>query len=278
MKLLNIPLEKYNDVTYVLNWLKNNQTVGDENVEPIEYFHCFWKGQLSDLHVMSLQSLINTHPSAQIMLWTPNVFELNGSSVAIKLKKTYKNKIEINETDKNLFANADAELLYSQYSLMIGANNQASLAYASDIIRFIILQVYGGVWFDLDVLFLKDLNSIKIKRYVSQWGTDECGNAAILRLEKNHGLIKYIYKNFDKPFYPTTTFKLDNELDVTIIPSTFFDILWRPKEQVPETLQFKTWDEFFKIKCINLPEEVYAYHWHNRWSNQTPLFFNQKHE
>jgi len=274
MKLLkNIPIEKYNNVQYILNYLKETPTIDNEYDEPIEYFHCFWKGALSNLHLMCLDSLIKTHPTAQIILWTTDLFQLNGSMPSLKIKKLLKDHLEINEVDKNLFNNADAEFIYANFMLLANQNNQASLAYCSDIIRFIILQVYGGLWFDMDILFLRDFNNIKLKRYTSQWGTDNCGNAAIMRLEKNHNLIKNIYSKYERPFYPTTTFKLENDLDIVIIPSTFFDILWRPQEQIPNNLQFKYFDDFFKIKELNLPKEIFAYHWHNRWNNPTPLFF-----
>jgi len=276
MKLLkNLNTENYNNVDFILNYLKDNQIIENEYQEPIEYFHCYWKGTLSDLHLLSLQSLIKTHTNAQIILWTPNIFELNGSISSIKIRKQLKDNLEINEIDKNLFNNANAEHLYSKYQLLSSQKDQTSLAYSSDIIRFVILQVYGGLWFDLDILFLRNLNSIKIKRYVSQWGTNNCGNAAILRLEKGHNLINYINNNYDQPFYPTTTFKLENKLDITILPSTFFDILWRPNEQIPSHIQFKTFDDFFNVKELNLPNEIYTYHWHNRWNNNIPPFFNQ---
>jgi len=274
MKLLdNISFDQYNDINFILNYISKNAIIGTEEVKPIEYFHCFWKGPLSDLHLMSLQSLLNTHPNQQIILWTSNLFELNSSKTASKIKSLFKNNIQIIEIDKNVFSNANAEILYSRYSLLISGNNQHTLAYASDIIRFVVLQVYGGVWFDLDVLFLRNLNSIHLNQYVSQWGSDACGNAAILRLEKNHNLIKTIIKAYDQPFYPTTTFNIENDLDITIMPGPFFDILWTKSELIPENLQFKTFDDFFKQEELNLPKEIYAYHWHNRWSKQTPPFF-----
>lgn len=273
MKLLkDIEIQNYNNVQYILDYLNNNEIIGDEQTNDIEYFHCFWKGSLSSLHDLSLQSLIDTQPNVKIILWTPNSFELNSSLDAIKIKKKYKNVLEINEVDKLLFSNADAEYLYSQYVLLTNSNNQHSIAYASDLIRFVVLQVYGGVWFDLDILFLRNLNDIKINRYVSQWGTDMCGNAAIMRLEKSHNLLKQI-KNFEQPCYPTTTFKLENNLDITILPSTMFDILWRPQDQLPNDLQFKNFDDFFNLNELNLPKKIFGYHWHNRWTKNIPPFF-----
>jgi hypothetical protein len=274
MKLLeSIQQGQYNNVDYVLNYLADNPIVGKEDVPPIDYFHCFWVGSLSDLHLMSLHSVVKHHPNVKIILWTTNIFELISSMSAISIKKEFKNVLEIIEIDKNLFNNANAEIMYSTFSMLVSSNTQSSLAYASDIIRFIVLEVYGGIWFDLDMIFFRSLDTIKIKRYVSQWGTDECGNACLMRLEKNHALIKEIYKKYYQPFYPTTTFKINNDLDITILPSVFFDILWRKSEDIPEHLCIKTFEDFFTVKELNLPSQLYAYHWHNRWSNSLPKFY-----
>lgn len=286
MKLLNnISKEKYNDVQWVLKWLEENPEVGDETPDPIEYFHCFWKGPLSDLHLMSLDSLHKTNPNVKIILWTPEALEAQGTHSWAKIKKLLKDNIQVIQINKEHFNEANAEAIYAAYVLLIMENPDIkrynyNIAYASDIIRFIVLYIYGGVWFDMDVLFLRDFNSIKLNRYVSQWGdgpvfeagNDLCGNAAIMRLEKGHNLISKILK-YKKPFYPTTSFQLKNDLDITILPSTFFDILWTPSDKLPPSLQFKTFDDFFKIDKWMMPEEIYAYHWHNRWKNPVPSFF-----
>lgn len=291
MKLLkDIPQEKYNDVQWVLNYLQYVPIIGEEDTKPIEFFHCFWKGNLSDLHLMCLDSLIKNHPTAIIFLWTCDALEVQGSYSWLKIKKLLRDNIRVVEVTKNHFREANAELLYSKYSLLTMQKpfvNQYNhdIAYASDIIRFIVLYIYGGVWFDMDVLFLRNLDSIKIKRYMSQWGTDMCGNGAILKLEKGHDLIQKILKLYpEKPFYPfskdnngiiknMTCFLLENDLDITILPSTFFDILWGNIENVD--LQFKTFDDFFIQEELMLPEKIYGYHWHNHWDKKPPLFFNK---
>jgi len=288
MKLLpDIRKEDYNDVQKILNYLFMVREWGDEDVEPIRYFHCFWKGDLSDLHLMSLKSLHETHPKAKVILWTLDPFETQGTHSWIKIKKLLKDKIEVIQVTGDHFKQAGASILYSQFlNLTLNKPNYArynhDVAYASDIIRFIVLYIYGGVWFDMDILFLRNFNSIKINRYVSQWGdgpvstagNDLCGNAAIMRLEQGHSLITDILLGkYPKPFYPTTTFQLDNNLDITILPSSFFDILWTSENKLPEDLQFKTFDEFFSIEKFDMPTQLYAYHWHNRWNKKPPPFF-----
>jgi hypothetical protein len=287
MKLLdNIPKEKYSDTQWVLDFIQNNPQIGNEDTDPIQYFHCFWKGVITDLHLMALDSLFKTHPNAEVFLWVSDRFEVGGSYSWFEIKRKYKHRVKMVEITVDHFKDANADILYSRYVTLLLRERDLSkynsnVAYASDIIRFVVLHLYGGVWFDLDILFLRSFDSIHLKRYVSQWGTDMCGNAAILKLEKGHDLINKIMKLYPQtPFYPfvpkhpeLSTFTLENELDITILPSTFFDILWG--SNLPEDLQFKTFDEFFKIKELNLPKEIYAYHWHNRWDKPTPPFFTK---
>ena len=280
MKLLpDIRKEDYNDVQKILNYLFMVREWGDEDVEPIKYFHCFWKGDLSDLHLMSLKSLHETHPESHVILWTLDSFQMQGTLSWMKIKKLLKNKIKVIQVTRDHFKEANAEILYSRFNLLCIApekdpNYKHQVGYASDVIRFIVLYIYGGVWFDLDILFLRNLNSIKIKRYVSQWGTAMCGNGALMRLEKGHTLIYELYNKIKNvPFYPETTFQIENHLDITILPSVFFDILWRAKEELPKNLQIKDMDDFFNLSEWKMPQQLYAYHWHNRWNNSPPPFF-----
>ena len=278
MNLLpEIPKERYNDTQWVLDWLKENPIIGHADTSPIEYFHCFWRGPISDLHLMSLHSLDKFHPNSKIIFWTTNIIDIEKCEVWIKIKNLLKERIELKVLLEIDFNESGASSLYSTYKSattnMPGkSKDNEGLAYISDIVRFIVLYLYGGVWFDMDVLFLRNLDSIKLKRFVSQWGTDECGNAAILKLEKGHNLNTKIILSFEKPFHPLTSLKENNDLDLTILPSTLFDILWRPKSQIPN-LQFNDLDDFFKLEKFDLPKEIYSYHWHNRWTYPTPPFF-----
>jgi len=279
MNLLpEIPKERYNDTQWVLDWLKENPIIGHADTSPIEYFHCFWRGPISDLHLMSLHSLDKFHPNSKIIFWTTNIIDIEKCEVWIKIKNLLKERIELKVLLEINFNESGASSLYSTYKSattnMPGkSKDNESLAYISDIVRFIVLYLYGGVWFDMDVLFLRNLDSIKLTRFVSQWGLDMWGNAAILKLEKNHDLINNIIDNFSRPFYPCTSLQLDNNLDLTMLPSTFFDILWQ--YNIPDHIQFKTFDDFFNIDDLNLPKEIYTYHWHNRWTSDVPPFFKK---
>ena len=284
MKLLkDIPIESYNDVDYVLDYIKSHPIVENEDVKPIEVFHCFWKGTITDLHLMCLTSLYDFHPHCTVIFWCVNPMEIQSSYSWVKIKRLFKDKIVLQQVSSTDFRDAGMDLFFPKYTVLTSnLGNPAfnpdnpqyntGVAYASDIVRFAALYIYGGVWFDLDVLFLRNLDSIKLKRFVSQWGTDRCGNGALLKLEKGHDLVKALSK-IPIPFYPKSSFQLENDIDLTILPATFFDILWQDNL---ENLQFQKHIDFFSLEEFDLPKEIYTYHWHNGWNNQVPPFFRKR--
>ena len=279
MKLLsNIPKEKYNNVSYCLDYLNNNSIIGsEENNNDSNIFHCFWKGHLNELHKLCIESIFRTQKVEKIILWCHDNFEIMMSPITLK-------GVEIRQFNRDEFEKMNVKKsikdgMFSRYNSLVSLPNikgpyAADLAYASDIFRFVVLHNYGGIYFDLDILFLRDFNEIKINKWVSQWGTEWCGNACVMKLPKNHDLIETIYNKYQKPFYPTTTFILDNILDITILPSTFFDPLWRGPDAIPDDsrINFKEFDDFFEtsIDLYNFFKGTFAYHWHNRWNKKAP--------
>ena len=63
-------------------------------------------------------------------------------------------------------------------------DNQKYVKFRSDIARLMILFNYGGIYFDLDIILLKDINCILDFEFCYQWGGKTGGNNAFLRLKK----------------------------------------------------------------------------------------------
>jgi hypothetical protein len=277
MRLLEgIPEEKYNDTEWVLDFLRRNPTIGNEKVGKIELFHCYWAGELNDLHWLSLKSLKEVHPDINVILWGRDRNELENSRSWKKIKSIWGDKIEIIEFSYDHLNQSGSEYYWefykelSDYPSNNGLVSHFKFTSASDFGRIVFLNLYGGVWFDLDHYFLRPLDSIGIKRYCSQWGKDICGNISILRLEKDHNLIPQIFKK-DKELTtinPKLNFKLESEIDITILPAVFFDIWWALRETDPNFDK----EDFFQSQNPYIPKEVYTYHWHNRWNYDLPVF------
>ncbi len=273
MKLLkDIPIEKYNDVQYCFDYLNRNKTIPENsNLEDKpNIFHCFWSGEITDLHVLCLNSLLKTQSIENIYLWTDNPNNITESAAYLKIKDF----VEVKNFDINVFnamkgAKSIKDSLWIAYNKIMKASwSQSNIAYLSDIFRFVVLHNDGGIYFDMDIIFLRNLNEINLTRWMSQWGADNCGNACLLRLEKGNNLVDSIYGSFKRPFFPLTSFKFENNVDITILPSAFFDPLWRDHQDIPDDAPFKYFDDFFENENWkkDLFPGTFGYHWHNRWN------------
>ena len=274
--MIRIPNLDYNNFEEVYNYLQENSIIGNENLPEENNFHCFWKGPLLPLHLVSLKSIIVTQNNPNIIVWVPSKEEFLNSNYKYSIPK----EVTIQEVTKDLFDQTkQASFLYSNFNNLLSSftndfnsyNHQ--VAYASDIFRFVVLELFGGIWFDLDVLFLKDMNNIKINKFVYKWGKQEYGNGAIMRLNKGNDIIeKVLNLKLGMPFYPTQTFDVKNNLDIWMLPTEAFDIVWKYKHYKGNIkLPLKDFNDFFiptnEEIDLNFLPGCFTYHWHNRWNN-----------
>ncbi|KAG9289264.1 hypothetical protein G9A89_007509 [Geosiphon pyriformis] len=155
-----------------------------------------------------------------------------------------------------------------------------------DLIRLLVLYKYGGVWFDMDSLFIRDLSPLTEHEWVGQW---DCFlpdgfplNGAFMRFRENspyvceflaemaHGppprkdtidwgsrlyykVFRRLIQNGKKPF--------------KVLPWCFTDpSVCHPSNSMPSA--FKE-EEFNKEKL----RQVFAYHWHNQWDRKKGTLF-----
>jgi hypothetical protein len=112
-------------------------------------FHCYWNGELNEKHLYSILSCYyfnvynNKH---KIILWLEN-------NTLNKYNKEIEKYAEIryfslnDEINKTNFINND--FYYKK-----------ELSFYSDVVRYLFLYNYSGVWFDLDCFFLRTFNSL----------------------------------------------------------------------------------------------------------------------
>lgn len=146
----------------------------------------------------------------------------------------------------------------------------------ADAFRLLILFKYGGLYFDLDVLFLRDFSNLLKNSFFYQWENQPYANSAILFLDKDiiNKCIPYIEKY--KTVVPWAIFNYANSdlSDITVFPCAFFDPVWNINDinnyDYPIT-QFEGLFVEYKKKPLSYKEffkGVYAFHWHNQWNNK----------
>jgi len=232
-------------------------------------FHCYWNGELNEKHYNSILSCyyfniflnsnsINPH---KIILWiennTPNKYneliakycEIRDFSLSFEQKDTFLENIQ---------------LRYNH-----------NLSFYSDTVRYILLYKYGGCWFDLDCLILRNFNTL-FNNYgsdicVYQWENENFPNGAIYislepKSEKMKKNIDFIIERNRGWGFCEANLTYDLSLDMLVLPCSWFDGAWIKNPYnfnsdylFSETDEIYTFDNFFK--------GAFCFHWHNRWSN-----------
>ena len=252
-------------------------TVGEYDSPVV--FHSFWNGNLTEKHLYSILSCyyFNVHKNKhRIILWLenniPNEFndeikkyaEIRPFSLIEEKKDTFMETKELKWNDK--------------------LTPDWSLAYLSDLVRYLLLYKYGGCWFDLDCFFLRSFDPL-FKTYghevcVYQWASDNNPNGAIYvsldprseRVKKN---IEFIMRRNRGWGFAEARLTYDLPLDMLVLPCTWFDAAWI-------TGYICNWNSFFtdtdkKYDFTNFYNGAFCFHWHNRWTRpiQEKSIFNQ---
>jgi mannosyltransferase OCH1-like enzyme len=141
-----------------------------------------------------------------------------------------------------------------------------------------ILHKYGGVWADMDIVFLRDFKPILDQEYMYQWGGDTdfayhgaCATVLAMKKESEFShrmldVVKTMPALGDTTIWGKDTFaKLWREWpNFTIFPSTFFNTQWLISKTDPE-FRSLLGHGFSKIQTDKdfLFLDAFAWHWHN---------------
>ena len=228
-------------------------------------FHAYWDGELSDLHLISVKTC-----------WYFNVQGYNNRKIIVWVKK----KIE---TDALKEISKYAEVKCFDFELESVAtpfydreffvNYRPS--YYSDLVRYTLLSKYGGLWFDLDIFFLRSMDPVLTKFgddvFLYRWGEQNFPNGAIYYSpEPNYGNMDSAIDEFirnNKGFgFNETKIGFDSELNMNVLPCSWFDGAW-----VKGNPYLDSFDKFFyknrkKFTLETFFPGAFCFHWHNRWN------------
>jgi hypothetical protein len=142
-----------------------------------------------------------------------------------------------------------------------------------------VLYKYGGLYFDLDVMFLKNLGALLNTEFCYAWEAQKYANSAVLNIKcksdvSTYMLLKSIQKGSALPWeiFQYADLQLKN---LYVLPSAFFDPVWQGL--VEEEHPFTDFSKFFIPFNDDFPNKFnissykeffpgcYAYHWHNQW-------------
>lgn len=170
----------------------------------------------------------------------------------------------------------------------------------SDLFRILITHKYGGIFSDMDIVYLRDFKSILDQEFVYQWGSEtdfinQGSCATFLSTFKNSDFSNHLMKELlNSPIVPNTTQwgkellgRIYSHYKFTIFPSAFFNIEWQMNASWDDEDRKIYNPDGFGTKCEsgwfvqneysgNLFLETFAWHWHNSSYKNTPVMSGSK--
>jgi hypothetical protein len=221
-------------------------------------FHFYWNGTLNEKHFYSILSCAAFHKRHKLVLWLenniPNEFNAHIEKYAEIRPFCLANETQHTFLDKIVWHNP-------------------ALSFYSDVVRYVLLYKYGGVWLDLDCFVLRSFDPLfgrfENEICVYQWENQNYPNGAVYisleaksdKMKKN---IQFIMTRNRGWGFQEAHLTYDLPLDLLVLPCSWFDASWITN---PDNL---TCDAFFKsappYTLDTFFKGSFCYHWHNRWN------------
>ena len=252
--------------------------------------HRFWASWSFNRKVQTaILSSLRTQSNARVIVWTlPSTL----SSVLAQTQRLQELSCPSNSTLEvrsirelqDLLSNSqDPILRICAQSLHDTPNNMVVL---SDVIRFMALYFYGGIYADADVIFMRDMRDLHGLAFAYKWDRNVLYyNTAVLGLPVKSPIVLQIIYHFKScnadTFYPT---RIHEALscgsgvcdELIMMPTALFGPVSAPQSnwqwQSDELHQMGTSTSWFFSKerrwhIDHFFPGVYTFHWHNRWND-----------
>jgi hypothetical protein len=276
----------YSHTEECLQFLRGNSN-GFTGAAPqtTERYHLYWYGPFSLKQAFAVKSFLATQDlkSAELWLWLDGERGYAGYQENRFLRpllpflhlKRFDPEVEARNTP-----------LERKSDLYQGVG----LAARSDFFRHVILYKYGGIYTDIDVMFLRDMRMLLHAPYLHEefcyrWSAHlpYC-NSAVLRLRQGSETARALLarcreRNSCRP-KEVLRFDENKELDLLVLPCPIFDPLWPHYDHQDkyESAPFHRFADFFhkfgwwfgRKPAIRSYQDffpgAFAYHWHNCWA------------
>lgn len=305
-----------------LNYLRTIPRTGQaQKLEQKWLFHCYWHGVFGPKPCLSLKSFLATQnlDQTQVILWLDKHRGYSGHESNSCLKPLL-SKISVRSYDPREEANGtplaasavlaeteissgeletetapaqdcgvecSSEAQYTTASLEALRLVRIKKAARADVFRVLTLYKYGGCYFDLDMIFLRDFFQLKSilpqPEFCYQWSNLNYANSAILNLTRRGDVSSYLIRKAARinSCHPEKLFrKTDTRLNLLMLPCPFFDPLWLLHDGKDDSRACpleRFFVNFFRpYTAEGLAEKVarmqeywslcFTYHWHNHWT------------
>jgi hypothetical protein len=273
--------EKHELNQNIFNYLKNN----DNKISCPKIFHYYWDDfkKFSFMNLYSLRTSLHYHPEYIHVIWTPinccdkiNWKEdLNNS---FNIDDNYKKYVEELKDKKNLL------IIKFDVNKLLGVDSNMSEVHKSDILRYILLNKFGGIWSDLDIVYIKKITD-KINFNFDNLFF-KCINdntifypIGLLLCKRNTSFINNLLENINT-FYCKDRYQcLGSEMLKKIFDSTNYkDVYFLNNEFYMNYLWFEIDELFIDYKKTKDITNTIGFHWFNGSNITKKYLLNIKNE
>jgi hypothetical protein len=236
----------------------------------------YWEGEdFSFLHYLTIKSLHKYNPDLNITIYTAkyksNILQSWNSgehSVKIIHKMNFRDVLHINP-DKITIKEIDFNAAY-------GLNNDISCVFKADFTRIAKLYEHGGLWFDMDVLFIKPIPSYMFDftdaKEMCYFTYMEAIPTGLISCTKKSKYITLLYNNMINYINVLNT---GSKHDYQIIgPSLWKNTFLGNKSTVENTMRLTETTDVYPVlythlqiiytnSSHNFPINTWAIHWYN---------------
>ncbi|MEW9668169.1 glycosyltransferase [Ammoniphilus sp. 3BR4] len=272
----------YSRTEECLQFLRKLGPGSDKPSLPIpQRFHVYWYGPISAKQTFTIKSFLATQDlkRSELWLWLDNESGYAGYKKNPQLLP-YLPYLHVRRFDP------EAEARNTPLERRPELYRNVSLSARSDFFRFVALYKYGGIYIDMDIMFLRDMSRL-IRNFHSefcyQWSSQPFANSAVLKLRQHSKNAQKLLTRCIrvKSCHPRKVLRLDYniDLDLLVLPCPFFDPLWphHDREDKYKAAPFQRFEDFFRKFDKKFQRKptihsyrdffpgAFAYHWHNVW-------------
>ena len=273
----------YWDADYCLRFLRELESPDPEGISASPPFHVYWRGTFSAKQAFAVKSLVASQRGCEeVHLWldAEDGYVGHGENSALQ---SLPSVVSVRPFDPSV------ECLGTPLEESPELYEELDPVFRSDLFRFVTLYNHGGVYLDLDVMFLRDLDELFRQPFMSdefcyRWSAHlPYGNTAVLGLREGSQTATEILARCVElgTCHPKDILRFEDGdgLDLTVLPCPFFDPLWPHADGKSRLKQppFDEFEDFFRRfgwrfrprRDVQSRRDffpgAFAYHWHNYW-------------
>ena len=256
-------------------------------------YHAFWDGDLSEKHVASLKTCLNANAAGradrEVWLWFPAHDDNSTAQSSVVGPAMLRDARLAPLVAQGLVVKPFNWLLeFKDVPLLAAVDGQALRDVGppqfANAVRLALLYKFGGVWFDLDVLWMRSLDPVLARHghdvCAYRWQRELYPNNAILislleRDERLERLIAVLRERAGWFGFQSSALTFDSFAELTVLPCTWFDRGWIDSRfylrdffsapRIPPHAAVSEREIHARALLEAHADGAVCYHWHNNW-------------